>query len=453
MRELTQNYGELAYFWFDHHDAKSRDSSGRVVWDTIDDIVRKNQPTCAMLGPDCWLTGAETGFSTYPMWHGVDTTGNTTHGRPVIADATHGNPHGTWFKVWESVSVPFDVCPEPVSACKRSVFMRSTQIHGAYFSQDCSNYNGCHPWFFGGDSPQPLPLMMTHWESTYGLGHNYILSLPPSPDGIITPKMAASAAAFGQERHRRYGHGSSGPDTPSECELGRTGGRLAQWRGATAEDADGASAASQTELVLELPVQQTRFDRVFLSEDVLHDGQLVANYTVDACSAATRSACDTPGKQWTTLVNGSSAKGGQTIGTHHIDIVNNATARFVRLRLLNVLGAGAVLPLVSFRVLKVEVPPPVVAGYVPEPGLCGGQVQQGCPRPQIVTCKSIAGCVAEMAALCSAASNCSSFGVVEGTTYAQPYGECGTSKAYLDKGWNLWRKANDGEVVESTSKP
>ena len=64
-----------------------------------------------MLGPDCWLTGAETGFSTYPMWAGVDTTDNTTHGRPVPADAVHGNPHGTWFKVWES---------------------------------DCSNYGGCH---------------------------------------------------------------------------------------------------------------------------------------------------------------------------------------------------------------------------------------------------------------------------------------------------------------------
>ena len=33
------------------------------------------------------------------MWHGVDTTDNTTHGRPVAADAPHGNPHGTWFKV------------------------------------------------------------------------------------------------------------------------------------------------------------------------------------------------------------------------------------------------------------------------------------------------------------------------------------------------------------------
>ena len=144
-----------------------------------------------MLGPDCWLTGQEKGFSTYPMWHGVDTTDNTTHGRPITADATNGNPHGTWFKVWES---------------------------------DCSNYGGCHPWFFGGDNPQPLARMMQHWESTYGLGHNYILNLPPSKDGIITPNMAASAAAFGVERHRRYGEGSSAPDAPSKCELARAGG-------------------------------------------------------------------------------------------------------------------------------------------------------------------------------------------------------------------------------------
>jgi hypothetical protein len=116
--------------------------------------------------------------------------------------------------------------------------------------------------------------MMNHWESTYGLGcendkcffsrfrckvaendrlsrqardkheiinaqnpekrfcsHNYILNLPPSKDGIITPKMAAAAAAFGVERHRRYGTGSSDPETPSKCELARAAGRLGQWTG------------------------------------------------------------------------------------------------------------------------------------------------------------------------------------------------------------------------------
>ena len=40
---------------------------------------------------------------------------------------------------------------------------------GSHFSATCeyefsnhagSNYGGCHPWFFGGDNPQPLSLMM-----------------------------------------------------------------------------------------------------------------------------------------------------------------------------------------------------------------------------------------------------------------------------------------------------
>lgn len=299
MTELTTNYGDdIAYFWFDHHTAG---------WKPIDDIVRKHQPQCAMLGPDCWLTGSEQGYSTYPMWHGVDTTDNTTHGRPIAADATNGNPHGTWFKVWES---------------------------------DCSNYGGCHPWFFGGDNPQPLSLMMDHWESTYGLGHNYILNLPPSKDGIITPKMAAAAGAFGLERHRRYGQGSSDPDTPSACELARAESRLGQW----SED-----SAPQTELVLALG-KQAAIDRIFLSEDVVHDGQLVGQYKVDACSGATLLACGS-GQHWMPLINSSSTKGGQTIGTHHIDRVN-VTAAFVRLRLLQVLHA-ATLPRISFRALKV----------------------------------------------------------------------------------------------------
>jgi hypothetical protein len=145
-------------------------------------------------------------------------------------------------------------------------------------------------------------------ESTYGLGHNYILNMPPSKAGIITPNMAAAAAAFGVERHRRYGEGSSAPDAPSECELGRTGGRVAQGG----------------ELLLSLKAE-AKFDRVFLSEDVINDGQLVANYTVDVSSDK---------KTWTNIVNGTAGgdtsskpsaaadKGGMTIGTHHIDIVN-----------------------------------------------------------------------------------------------------------------------------------
>ena len=109
MTELTTEYGDdIAYFWFDHHMAS---------WKPIDAIVRKHQPQCAMLGPDCWLTGEEKGFSHYPMWHGVDTTDNTTHGRPVLADATHGNPRDPTDNVW----LPFflhDRVPCGTQSCK-----------------------------------------------------------------------------------------------------------------------------------------------------------------------------------------------------------------------------------------------------------------------------------------------------------------------------------------------
>lgn len=212
---------------------------------------------------------------------------------------------------------------------------------------------------------------MRHWESTYGLGHvspqaiprhnviprdtaerllvlvclqNYILNLPPSKAGIIEPNMAAAASSFGVERHRRYGTGSSAPDEKSECELGRAGGRLAQW----------SPEAADAELVLHLG-KPSIVDRIFMSEDVLSDGQLVGNYTVEACSAAAIAGCgtgDTNGASWATIVGPESTKGGRTIGTHHIDLVNATGVSFLRLRLLEVVPAS-VLPLLSFRALRV----------------------------------------------------------------------------------------------------
>ena len=212
---------------------------------------------------------------------------------------------------------------------------------------ELQNQTSVHSWRIAG---------AFSWEATYGLGHNYILSLPPSPDGIITPKMAASAVAFGTERHRRYGRGSSAPDEPSACEIARAGGRLAQWGPAVAAGrrpaaGAGVSRANQSELVLKLGSSPTSFDRVFLSEDVIHDGQLVAQYTVDYCDAPALAGCNTDGS-WRTIVSPASVHGGQTIGTHHIDMVNATGASFVRLRLLEVLPAPTV-PLVSFRVLRV----------------------------------------------------------------------------------------------------
>ena len=60
---------------------------------------------------------------------------------------------------------------------------------------------------------------------------------------------------------------------------------------------------------------------------------------------------------WETVVQPGGAKGGQTIGMHHIDVIsNNMTATFVRLRLLQVLDAPRP-PMISFRVLDTRTSP------------------------------------------------------------------------------------------------
>ena len=47
------------------------------------------------------------------------------------------------------------------------IYTRTHTHHEQVWESDCSNYKGCHPWFFGGDDPQSLALMMDHWEHTY----------------------------------------------------------------------------------------------------------------------------------------------------------------------------------------------------------------------------------------------------------------------------------------------
>lgn len=52
--ELATEYGQIDYWWFDHHGSDPT----HVMFD---DIVTAHQPQAAMLGPDSWLTGEETG--------------------------------------------------------------------------------------------------------------------------------------------------------------------------------------------------------------------------------------------------------------------------------------------------------------------------------------------------------------------------------------------------------
>ena len=76
--------------------------------------------------------------------------------------------------------------------------------HGAFFKSwesDCSFFDGCHPWFCCG-KVQDINTTMSHWESSYGRGTNYILNVPPSPNGEIEPALVEASKNFRLERER-----------------------------------------------------------------------------------------------------------------------------------------------------------------------------------------------------------------------------------------------------------
>ena len=75
MRELTTNYGALAYIWFDHycqHAGKMHPEWVCPMNETfagLAQIVRKNQPGAVVLGQDTKQIGAEGGYASYPMYY------------------------------------------------------------------------------------------------------------------------------------------------------------------------------------------------------------------------------------------------------------------------------------------------------------------------------------------------------------------------------------------------
>lgn len=181
--------------------------------------------------------------------------------------------------------------------------------------------------------------MMDHWESTWGRGTNYILNLPPSKDGLISPALVASAAAFADERARRYGDGAAIGSARGTLKAGDDGLLL--------ELAPGGSFGGVGSALL--------VDRLLLRETgVFTQGQQVMEYALEYTSAdAPRGdAADV----WKPLALNSNSSGdcvrhayarcgGRTIGTHKLDALEGpvAAAR-VRLRILQTIAEGAAVP-------------------------------------------------------------------------------------------------------------
>jgi len=278
IEELSTRYGEISYFWFDHHEV----TSSADLWFDIDNIVREKQPGAVILGMDTSQVGAESGFSPYPWYYSCNTVDNTTHGRCkfiflclfLISPSPHlhennninkiginrtGIPTGQFFKAAES---------------------------------DCSIFGGCHPWFCCG-TVQTLEQSMAHWEGTVGRGSEFIMNVPPNTSGVVDESLVSSASAFGDEVSRRYG---------------QYGNNLSEYYG-TLVNARSDFVKIGAKLTIDV-TNNTFFDRIWVSEDMKSNGQRVMKYHFEILSDSW--------SYWVPLrLNETS--GGLTIGNAHID--------------------------------------------------------------------------------------------------------------------------------------
>ena len=266
----------------------------------IDQVVEAHIPGAVRLGPDSWLTAAESGYAAYPLYNQCDTPNGTIYGRcPGPADAV-GSPTGRVFKAWES---------------------------------SCSIFRGCHPWFpYGsGNAPQPVAPVMTlddlmgKWESSWGRGTNMILNLPPERDGLIAENLVEAAESFAAERHRRYVSSVVGA-------------------------ANATIGVGDAGLVVKLTGAHA-VDRLLLRETALTTlGQKVMRYSVEASSSGN-------GDDWALLSLNSNSTGycarktyarcgGDTIGLRHVDVLAPPVqAAQIRLRVLETIVKGDRVPL------------------------------------------------------------------------------------------------------------
>jgi hypothetical protein len=145
----------------------------------------------------------------------VNDTDGTRHGRPVPyddPDMPNNTMNGTTTKPQKYCicqNTDSHLCCQKRCANVAGGAVSDRAGRGKFFKSwesDCSFFDGCHPWFCCG-TVQSVNTTMSHWESTWGRGTNYILNVPPSTDGEIEPALVAASAAFHTERERRYGDG------------------------------------------------------------------------------------------------------------------------------------------------------------------------------------------------------------------------------------------------------
>jgi alpha-L-fucosidase len=176
LKEVLKNYGPVWELWWDGANGEGPNGKKQVYdWKRYVAVVKQYSPRTLIFsdtGPDIRWTGNEKGIAGDPNWNFLDTEGFTPgNGAPSTDSLNHGNYYG---RHWIPAECDVSIRPGWFYHAKENEQVKSPeQLFGIYLT-------------------------------SVGRGANLLLNVPPTPEGLISPKDSASLVGFKELRDQSF---------------------------------------------------------------------------------------------------------------------------------------------------------------------------------------------------------------------------------------------------------
>ncbi len=271
LRELLTAYGELFCIWFDG--ACGEGANGRKQeydWEGYYKLIRELQPnaTINICGPDVRWCGNEAGvcrkseWSVVPYWHSNS---------ELIAAASQK----------DVTKPPKKINPTALDLGSRKAIKNCNKLIWYPAEVDTSIRKG---WFYHPDedySVKPLSKLMEIYYNSVGANANFLLNIPPTPEGKIAEKDLETLLAMGAQLeidfNENLADGSIVTDNRHLDEKHTGQMALSEYPDSywhSGDDPDGA------ELILDLG-DEYDIDKIVLGENI-RTGQQIEKFTLYA---------------------------------------------------------------------------------------------------------------------------------------------------------------------------
>ncbi len=189
LRELLTAYGELFCVWFDGACGEGANGKKQEYdWEGYYELIRELQPnaTINICGPDVRWCGNEAGvcrkseWSVVPYWHSNS---------ELIAAASQKNV----------TKPPKKINPTDLDLGSRKAIKNCNKLIWYPAEVDTSIRKG---WFYHPDedySVKPLSKLMEIYYNSVGANANFLLNIPPTPEGKIAEKDLETLLAMGAQ--------------------------------------------------------------------------------------------------------------------------------------------------------------------------------------------------------------------------------------------------------------